>query len=290
MRSPTDDRDAPGPAQRRGVVDGSVVRPSKSARATASIAPVPCSRPSASIAAILLLLASASCIPEGPATGESGTRTAGTVTPPPRPVAASGAAKGEPISSVFEDDFDRPALGPEWNALSPRWKIDGGRLCARGARNRGVWLRRPLPANARIEFDAIAEAADGDLKAELWGDGRSGATAASYTNATSYLVILGGWKNTKHVLARLDEHGADRLEIDVDPDSDDDRARAVAPGQPYRFRIERVDGKTLTWAVNDMEYLELSDPEPLAGPGHEHLGFNNWDAPVCFDNLRITPL
>jgi hypothetical protein len=191
---------------------------------------------------------------------------------------------------VLDDDFNRAALGPEWNALSPKWKIEDGRLCARGARNRGVWLMRPLPMNARIEFDAIAEAPDGDIKAELWGDGRSGATGASYTNATSYLVILGGWKNTKHVLARIDEHAADRLEIGVDPDSDDDRARAVAPGQPYHFSIERADGKTLSWSVNGTEFFELTDPDPLAGSGHEHVGFNEWDAPVCFDNLRITPL
>jgi hypothetical protein len=198
--------------------------------------------------------------------------------------------KGAPITGVFEDDFNRGALGPDWNVLSPRWRIEDGRLCARGARNRGVWLRRPLPENARIEFDAIAEASEGDLKVELWGDGRSGATGTSYTNATSYLAILGGWKNTKHVLARLDEHGADRLAIDIEPDSDDERARPVAPGQPYRFRIERIDGKTLVWSVNGTGYFELTDPEPLSGPGHEHLGFNEWDAPVCFDNLRITPL
>lgn len=234
-----------------------------------------------------------SCVPEGPATGDAQAitaRTAGQAGQQVARPAAGGADKEPPFAGVFEDDFNRAALGPDWNALSPRWKIDDGRLCARGARNRGVWLSRPLPENARIEFDAIAEAPDGDLKAELWGDGKSGATGASYTNATSYLVILGGWKNTKHVLARLDEHGADRLEINVDPDSDDERARAVAPGQPYRFRAERVDGKTLTWSVNGTEYLELADPEPLVGAGHEHLGFNEWDAPVCFDNVRITPL
>jgi hypothetical protein len=238
------------------------------------------------------LLAGASCVPEGPATEGSGP-------PPPRaaapkPVAtrpAQGAvASGPAITSVFEDDFNRVALGADWNALTPKWRIEGGRLCVRGARNRGVWLLRPLPDNARIEFDAFAEAPDGDLKAELWGDGRTGATGTSYTNATSYLAILGGWRNTKHVLARLDEHGDDRLELDVDPASDDERSRPVAAGQPYHFRVERADGKTITWSVNGAQYFELADEEPLAGPGHEHLGFNDWDAPVCFDNVRVTPL
>jgi hypothetical protein len=42
--------------------------------------------------------------------------------------------------------------------------------------------------------------------------------------------------------------------------------------------------------VNGAEYFDFIDPEPLAGPGHEHVGFNNWEVPVCFDNLKVTPL
>lgn len=235
----------------------------------------------------------AACVPEGPPTGErSSPPPARTSTASPAKLKAppAAAANRPPITAPFDDTFDRVELGPDWHALGPAWKIQGGRLCARGARNKGIWLMRKLPVNARIEFDAFAESPDGDLKAELWGDGTSGATGTSYTNATSYLTILGGWKNTKHVLARLDEHGDGRLELDIDPNADDERARAVSPGQPYRFKIERADGKKIEWSVNGIEYFELTDPEPLAGAGHEHLGFNDWDAPVCFDNLKVTPL
>ena len=240
-------------------------------------------------------LGGAACVPEGPATSGGGApeqvKTAAPVAQPPKPKGDSGGPPARPpITAPFEDTFDRAELGPDWYALSPAWKITAGRLCVRGARNKGLWLARKLPVNARIELDAFAEAADGDLKVEAWGDGMSGATGTSYSNATSYLLILGGWKNSKHVLARLDEHGEDRLEIDVEPGADDERARPVEVGQPYRFKIEREDGKTLSFSVNGVEYFELLDPDPLAGPGHEHLGFNDWDAPVCFDNLKVTPL
>lgn len=197
---------------------------------------------------------------------------------------------GPLITSVFEDNFDRAELGSDWNALGPAWRIENGRLCGRGARNRGVWLTRRLPTNARIEFEAYAESPTGDLKVELWGDGQSGATGTSYTNATSYVVIFGGWKNSKHVLARLDEHGDDRLELDIDPKSDDERERPVSPGQAYHFKIERADGKTIVWSINGAVYFELADKEPLVGVGHEHFGMNDWEAPVCFDNLKVTPL
>lgn len=169
-------------------------------------------------------------------------------------------------------------------------KIKDGRLCAEGAKNRGVWLMKKLPQSARIEFDAIALSPDGDLKAELWGDGRSGAAGSTYSDATSYLAILGGWKNTKHVLARLDEHADDRLSIDVEPGSDDERARPVQSGQPYHFSVERKLGSALRWSVNGNVFFELDDPAPLSGPGHENLGFNDWVAPVCFDNVTVTPL
>lgn len=190
----------------------------------------------------------------------------------------------------FADNFDRAELGPDYLALSPAWKIVGNKVCVRGARNRGLWLQRRLPVNARIEFDAVAEAPEGDIKVEVWGDGVTGATASSYSNATSYLVIFGGWKNSKHVLARLDEHGDDRVELDVEPGSDDERQRPIEAGQPYHVRIERADGKTLRVYNNDLLYHELTDEEPLTGQGHEFFGFNDWNAPVCFDNLKVTPL
>ena len=182
-------------------------------------------------------------------------------------------------------------LGPNWIAAkTTAWRIENGRLCGEGAHNHGVWLNRTLPINARIEFDAYALTEDGDLKAELWGDGHSYATGSSYTNATSYLAILGGWHNTIHALARLNEHGTDRKEIVVDKKSDDPRQRGAVRGQLYQFKIERTDGKTVRWSVNGIDYLSLNDTVPLAGQGHDHFGFNEWEAKVCFDNVKVTPL
>ena len=36
--------------------------------------------------------------------------------------------------------------------------------------------------------------------------------------------------------------------------------------------------------------FRLVDPEPLRGEGHEYFAFNDWETPVCFDNLVIHPL
>src|SRR5262245_2422943 len=110
----------------------------------------------------LLLCALAACVPEGPSTVDAGAPAKPIAAPPARPRTAHDAGKvpaRPPIDDPFEDSFDRVELGPDWHALSPNWRIVGGKLCGRGARNKGVWLARKLPVNARIEFDAFAETA-----------------------------------------------------------------------------------------------------------------------------------
>lgn len=231
---------------------------------------------------------------------------------PPAP-SSPALPQGEVMKTPFMDDFDRTALpaagaagadagdssavagmaepSAEWVATLPGiWHVEAGRLCAEHAQNHGIWLKRVLPVNARIEFDATSMSPDGDLKAEFWGDGRSYATALSYTNATSYLTVFGGWHNRFHVLARINEHGNDRKEISIDPNSDDPREKPVVTGQSYHFKVERADGKTVRWWVDGNEMLSYADPAPLLGPGHDHFGFNDWNVKVCFDNVRVVPL
>lgn len=214
----------------------------------------------------------------------------------PAPVASGASsskdATAEAEASSREPQEDTSGLGPDWIPTRPGvWKIENGRLCGQNGHNQGVWLARTLPINARIEFDAVSDnPKGGDIKAELWGDGRSSATSQSYVNATSYLTILGGWMNTFHVLARINEHGTDRKEIKVDPESDDAREHPAVRGQIYRFKIERTDGKTVRWFVNGVEYLKYEDADPLRGIGHDHFGFNDWEAKICFDNVKVTPL
>jgi hypothetical protein len=195
-----------------------------------------------------------------------------------------------PIVQPYTEHFDGPKLSPDWNATSSIWQIENGRLCGRLAHNHPAWLARRLPKNARISFSAESDSPEGDLKVEVWGDGHSGATGISYTNASSYLFILGGWKNQLHVLARLNEHGADRVERHVNAASTDPRDQRVQPGTRYQFQIERNDGRTVRWSVNGVEIHRFVDQQPLMGTGHDHLAFNDWEAHVCFDDLNIIPL
>lgn len=194
---------------------------------------------------------------------------------------ASCTPQGDPTigPAGFSDDFEREELGELWHNTGAPWRIIDGELVIRNARNRPLWLRRALPRDARVEFDVRSMSPEGDIKCEMYGDGTSRATTESYT-ATSYVVIFGGWGNSINVLARLDEHGADRVEA---------RGPRVEPGRTYHMRIERR-GQTITAWVDDQELVSMTDPDPLEGRGHDHFAFNDWEAEVHFDNLRITPL
>jgi len=194
------------------------------------------------------------------------------------------------LQAPFSDDFDRKELGPDWRATSSAWALSEGRLCGQNARNHPIWLARRLPTNASVEFQASSESPDGDIKAEFWGDGRSAASGQSYTDATSYLTIFGGWQNHFHVLARIDEHAPDRREIKLIPGEADFSRSTVAPRRVYQFHVERRDGRTVRWRVDGVELLTYPDSQPLLGVGHEHFGFNDWQVRVCFDNLRVSPL
>jgi len=199
-------------------------------------------------------------------------------------------AEDPPLTATFRDSFSRDALGEDYRPTSPHWRVRDGQLCGRGARNHPVWLRRRLPRNARVEFTAVSRSPEGDIKVEAWGDGAKHATSSSYRDATSYLIIFGGWQNRLHVLARLDEHGADRIAVEVEPTAGSPGRSPVIPGRAYRFRIERTDGRTLRWSVDDVEVASFADSAPLTGAEHDHFAFNDWDAEVCFDDLVITPL
>lgn len=183
------------------------------------------------------------------------------------------------ISAPYTDSFDRASIGSDWNVTGPTWNIQNGVLKVRDGHNHPIWLKRRLPRDVRIEFDAWSDSPDGDIKCEVFGDGRSFAREASY-NATSYVLIHGGWHNELNVIARMDEHAADRKVR---------RGPPVERGRHYHWKIERR-GNLLQWSVDGIPMLDMDDQAPLFGPGHEFFGFNNWETELNFDNLTITPL
>ena len=205
----------------------------------------------------------------------------------PRPLAiavllaACKVKEPPPNREPFADGFERTVLGPDYRDTGPGYAVVGGALSAHGAHNHPLWLRKKLPHDVRIEFDAWSTEPRGDIKVEVFGDGHSYDPDGGRYMATGYEVIFGGWYNAKSIIARLDEHGTDMVQ----------RAEPkVVPGQHYHWKIERKRN-VITWFVDDMTtpFLTFVDPEPLRGEGNHYFGFNDWEAEVWFDDLRIAP-
>ena len=185
-----------------------------------------------------------------------------------------------PVTEKWTDTFDRDDLGGDYFKTGPGYRIVDGKVSAHGAHNHPLWLRKKLPRDVAIEFDCWSTEPRGDLKVEVFGDGRSFDPDGGAYMASGYEVIFGGWYNSKSIIARLDEHGKDVV------------ARAepkVVPNQHYHWKIERR-ARTITWSIDGQLFLEYRDEHPLDGMGHEYFGLNNWETDTWFDNLVIAPL
>jgi len=192
-------------------------------------------------------------------------------------------APPEAAAGPFSDDFGRAQLGPEWLATDPAAvSIEKGALVVQRAHNHPVWLKRPLPENVAIDLDVWTDSPEGDMKVEVFGDGQSfhrGDPRAAY-DATGYVLVMGGWRNSLSAIARMQEHAADRV-TRADP--------RVVPGRKYHWTIRR-QGRVLTWLVDGQPFLTLDDPDPLRGPAHRYFAVSGWESKVYFDNLSIRPL
>ena len=186
------------------------------------------------------------------------------------------------ITAPWKDDFQRVELGPDYKATGEGFKIVDGKLFVQGGHNHPLWLQKRIPRDAVIELDASSASPDGDIKVEAWGDGSSFDPDQGRYTSSGYDFIMGGWKNYRSIIARMDEH--------ADATNPARMAPKVEPGRVYHWKIVRK-GQKVDWFVDDMTtpFLTYDDPQPLAGPGHEFFAFDDWETPVSFDNLTIAP-
>lgn len=232
--------------------------------------------------------------PDDPATvkaAASGKKGAATTAnaPPPAPC---GAKDDPPLTAKFVDEFDRADLGTtDWYSTSyGAYSIRNGRVCTAKPKNHPLWLRRKLPANVRVEFDAVPLSANGDVKAELFGDGCGYDPNGGDYTSTGYVAVLGAHNNSEHWLARLFEHGPEAKQTPLIAGAPSIANAKLVQGTTYKFELARTDGKELRFLVNGTQIHAMTDPSPLLGEGHDHFAFDGWDAPVCFDHLTVTPL
>ena len=197
--------------------------------------------------------------------------------------AGDGCRSPDPlIVGEFSETFEGSDLGSTWRDTGGGYRVVDGSLAVRGARNHPLWLRRRLPRDVAIEFDARATSPDGDIRVTLFGDGKSVNASDGGCGSTGYTLIFGAFRNTLSVLCR-----------GVLPAGGHTQARAdwkVVPNRayPYHYYITRKGG-IIEWYVDGLAMLAWKDSEPLEGPGHEAFAFDGWESEVFFDDLTIKP-
>ncbi len=229
----------------------------------------------------------------------------------------------------FKDSFDRDTLGNDYWSNGGLWRIVNGQLYSPGVGNNPLWLKARLPADVRIEFDARSEGADGDMKWEAFGDGRNHSTGylflfGAWHNRESRIAKLDEHALSEaelkaqlasivrpypHVAAGLDAlvEGIRRPFIEAGARSDLEKLEQgryygretpvvvkrtdlrVVKGRTYHVVVTR-QGQDLRWELDRELALQLRDPAPLSGRGHDRFGFSSWTNDTYFDNLSISPL
>lgn len=190
----------------------------------------------------------------------------------------------------FHDDFSDPStVSKNYWSSGGLWRVDTtvGQLVSPGVKNNPLWLKASLPNDVSVEFDARSMSPEGDIKAEIFGDGSD--------HASGYVLVFGGWNNSISIIARLDEHGPVMSSVPAADFHDDTRVRVEARGtraelgRTYHWKIQRR-GNTIDWFIDGAPFLRFEDPKPLTGKGHDRFGFSSWEAQLYFDNLNITAL
>jgi hypothetical protein len=189
-----------------------------------------------------------------------------------------------PISkNGFTDNFDRNTLGANWFDTIGRFVLANNSLNIQGGYNHPLWLKKKIPVNVDIEFNAKSMTSDGDIKIELFGDGKSFALNRGAYVATGYVFCQGGWKNKKTFIAKRFEHDRKLLHT---------TKAKVNIGKYHHWKIvsrKKEGALILTWFIDGKKILSMKDLSPIYGSKNQWFAFSNWASDTWFDNLKITP-
>jgi hypothetical protein len=212
------------------------------------------------------------------------------------------ALRGEQDVTVqlpYQNDFSRLETLREdfWTMAGGLWTVEDGQLYSPGVRGNPLWLQARLPQDVVVELDVRAERPGGDAQLVLFGDGlNTSVRSAGPVQSSGYVLTQGVRGAATARLAKLDELAwtfADLQRRNRLREETPFLVEATAPGVPTgrsaHWRVERR-GARLSWFIDGEKVLEVEDPFPLSGKGHDRLGLSSRDTPLFFDNLSVRAL
>lgn len=175
-------------------------------------------------------------------------------------IGASGSTEAADIKSTapqrewelqYQDMFDRPQVGPDWEATGGEFAIVRDASTGRGVlHGRGeIMLLRRFRGDVRVEMQA-SSAQPCDLSVTL------GTSDAGWYGG--YFLGFGSAGNTATKILRKEKQVAAS-------------ADKIVPGASHKIVAEK-SGSLVTMTVDGREILRFEDDEPLYGPKHEMIG------------------
>lgn len=166
---------------------------------------------------------------------------------------------------VWQDDFDRVQVGPDWHVRG-KASIENGRLLLEGG-GATITTDKTFASDVRIEFDA--EAQPGLPPCDL-----SATIGANLDHGYGYLFGFGARSNqANHLLGR----GVYQV-VENPP-------FLIEHGKIYHC-VAQKEGRRLTYTVNGTKILDAESSDPLGGPGFDRVGMVTW-AGMYVDNFKV---
>ncbi len=175
---------------------------------------------------------------------------------------------------VFEDAFERPELGGDWDIIQGHGQIVDGRLYIFSREQPNpvhAMITRGFADDVRLEFEAQV---DPDKPACDIACGLGGNSFVGF----GYLLQFGAWSNQVNQLSspikikgvrQLDQHPPFLIEY----------------GKTYRC-VAVKEGRSVSYTVNGTRLLEVTDPDVIGGSGFEHVSVVTWMG-MYVDNVKV---
>lgn len=176
---------------------------------------------------------------------------------------------GGPWVPVWEDTFDRPEIGEEWQVLCGRARIEDGWLLLEGA-GATIGTTRGFPGELRVTF--VARSVPGrppcDLSVSL-------CTNPDWGWSPGCFFAFGGDNNKRNQLIWPGGRAVDRSP-----------SLLIEPGRTYRITATRAGG-LLTLSIDGRVILSAREEgESLAGAGFDRVALVTWTG-MLVDRIRI---
>jgi hypothetical protein len=165
-----------------------------------------------------------------------------------------------------------------------------------------------------VDFDVRPASPEGDVRFVLFGDGLNQNSGYTFVFGSYGVTAIQRIADDVHVRAlTFDARGIGAQGAPNDPEQTAIAGRSLAdlykngtlgtnaewrverrdmraqPGTSYHMHVERRGGD-IKWYVNSQLVLEVNDPSPLAGKGHDRFAPSGMDTDSFFDNLAIQKL